>query len=108
MFLHFHNGICDKQDASSEGQKGENYLVHSQGCMVDIQDTPSQISASRLTSVRLFGVLEPSDHLLGLLEKLLGGHRCQTDAEVQDGCSQHFHSQSLEFYDEGIHSLIML
>ena len=36
MFLHFHNGICDKQGASSEGQKGESHLVHSQGCMVNV------------------------------------------------------------------------
>jgi hypothetical protein len=27
LFLHFHDGICDKQDASSEGQKDESHLV---------------------------------------------------------------------------------
>jgi len=43
MFLHFHNGICDKQDASSEGQKGESHLVHSQGCMVDAETLPAKL-----------------------------------------------------------------
>jgi len=111
IFLHFLNGICDKEDASSECQKGETHLVPSQGCMVDVEDTPIQIPASSLTSDRLFGVLAPSGLLLGLLKKPLGGHRCQTDAEVaevQEGCSQYFHSQSLEFYYKGIQSLIML
>jgi hypothetical protein len=79
MFLHFHNGICDNQDASSEGQEG--HLVHSQGCMVDVQDTPRQTAANRLTYVRQFGVLAPSDHLLCLLKKV-------TDAQLMWKCKR--------------------
>ena len=41
-------GTCDHQDASSVGQKDEKYLALSQGCTVDVQDTPIQISATRL------------------------------------------------------------
>jgi hypothetical protein len=108
MFLYFHNGLCDNRNDSSESQKGESNLVHCQGFMVYVQVTFSQTAASRLTSVILFWVLSPSDHYLGLLKKSLGGHKCQNVSEVHEVGSQHFHSQSLEFYDDGIHSLIML
>jgi len=51
-------------------------------CTVRVEWCVCKTLSSRLISVRLFGVSAPSDHLLGLLKKPLGGHRCQTDAEV--------------------------
>jgi hypothetical protein len=74
---------------------------------VDVWNTPIQTAATRLPSVRLCGVLAPSDfHLFGPLEKHLGGHKCQTDAEVQEAVSQWFCSQNPESCAEGMHSLI--
>ena len=41
-------GTCDHEDASSVGRKDEKRLALSQGCTVDVRDTPIQISATRL------------------------------------------------------------
>jgi hypothetical protein len=78
-------GICDRRGASSEDQKEEIHLVPSQGSVVNVRDTPAQIAAKRLPSVRLCGVLAPNDfYVFGPLNKHVCGHRCQTDAEVQE------------------------
>jgi hypothetical protein len=45
-------GICNHQDASLEGRKDGHHLVRSQGCMVDVRDTPIKIAATRLPVVR--------------------------------------------------------
>ena len=100
-------GICDHKDASSEGPEDGSHMVRSQGCMVDVQDSPIQIAATRLSSVRLCGVLAPSDfYRFGLLNKHLQDHRCPTYVEVQEALSQTFHLQSLELGVEGIHLVI--
>jgi hypothetical protein len=43
-------------------------------------------------------------HILCLLKKNIGGHRFQTDGEVQESVSQGFRSQSPEVCADGIHS----
>jgi len=48
-------GICDHKVASSDGQENGSHMVWSQGCMVDVQDSPIQIAATRLSSARLCG-----------------------------------------------------
>jgi hypothetical protein len=53
--------ICDHKDASSEGPEDGSHMVRGQGCMVDVEDSPIQITATRLSSVRLCGVLATSD-----------------------------------------------
>ena len=56
--------------------------MQSQSCRADVQDTPIQISETRLQCVRLCGFLASNDFdFLGPLKKHLGGHRCQTDAK---------------------------
>jgi hypothetical protein len=59
--------------------------------------------------MKLHGILTQSEfHLLGLLKKHFGDHRCQTDAEVQEAFSQSFHSKSPEFYALGTPSMITM
>lgn len=100
-------GFCDHKDASSEGPKDGSHKVWSQGCRVDIQDSPIQIAATRLSYVRLCGVLAPSDlYLFGPLNKHLHGHRCPTYVQLQEAVSQSFHLQSPELGAEGTHSVI--
>ena len=66
LALPLHFGICNHQDASSKDRKEKCHLVPHQGCTVDVQDTPIQIAATRLPSVRLCRVLTLSDfHLSG-------------------------------------------
>jgi hypothetical protein len=75
--------------------------------MVDVQDNPIQIAATRLSSVRLCGVLAPSDfYLFGPLNKHLHSHRCTSYVEVQEAIAQLFHLQSLELCAEGTHLVI--
>ena len=74
--------------------------------MVDVQDSPIQIAATILSSVRLCGVLAPSDfYLFGPLNKHLHGHRYPIYVEVQEAISQ-FHVHSLELGAEGTHLVI--
>ena len=54
LALSYQFGICDHQDALSEGQKGGTHLVLSQGCTVYVWDTPIQTAATRRLSVGLF------------------------------------------------------
>jgi hypothetical protein len=59
-----------------ERQKDETHLMQSQGCMVDVHDTPLQIASIRLPSVGLCGVLAQWDfNLFGRLKNHVGGHR---------------------------------
>jgi len=52
---------------------------------VDEQDTSTKTAATELPSVGLCGVLASSDfHLFSCVQKHIGDHSCQTDAEVQD------------------------
>jgi len=56
---------------------------------VDEWDTSIKTAATELPSVGRYGVLVPSDfHLFSRLQKHIGGHSCQTDAEVQDAVLQ--------------------
>ena len=74
---------------------------------VDERDTSIKIAATELPSVGLCGVLVPSDfHLFSCLQKHIGGHSCQTDAEVQDAVLQRLCLQNPEFCAEGMHSLM--
>lgn len=70
--------------------------------MVDVQDSPIKITATRQCVV-----LAPSDfHLFGPLNKHLHGHRCPTYVEVQEAILQLCHLQSLELGAEGTHLVI--
>jgi hypothetical protein len=108
MFLHFHKGICDKKMLLQWTRKVKVTWCTVRAVWWMYETLPAKLLQAGWYLSGYLGFLEPSDHFLGLLKKLLGGHRCQTDAEVQEGCSQCFLAQRLEFYDEGIHSLIML
>jgi len=73
----------------------------------DVQNTPIKTPATRLLPVGLCGALTPcAFHLLGPLKKYVGGHRCQADAEVQQGVSQWFLLESPEFRAKGVRSLV--
>jgi len=58
LALSYQFGICDQQDALSEGQKDGTHLLLSQGCTVYAWDTPIQTVATRLLSVGLCVVLQ--------------------------------------------------
>lgn len=98
-----HFEISDSQDVSSESRKDVSHSVPS---TADVQNTPIKTPATRLLPVGLCGALAPcAFHLLGPLKKYVGGHRCQADAEVQQGVSQWFLLQSPEFRVEGVRLL---
>lgn len=57
LALSYQSGICDQQDALSEGQKAGTHLALSQGCAAYVRDTPIQTAATRLLSAGLCVVL---------------------------------------------------
>lgn len=66
-----------------------------------------QNCCNRAAIFGLCGVLVPSDfRLFSCLQKHVGGHICQTDAEVQDAVLQWLCLQNPEFCAEGMHSLM--
>jgi len=74
---------------------------------MDEWDRSIKTAATELPSVGLCGVLVLSDfHLFSRLQKHIGGHSCQTDAEVQDAVLQWLCLQNPEFCAEGMHSLM--
>jgi len=71
----------------------------------DVRGTTIQISAKRLTSVRLCAVTAPSDlPLFGTLNMHIHDNKFQDVAKVHETVSQQFSSQSPEFCAESIHS----
>jgi hypothetical protein len=90
-----HFGICDHQDAASEGRRDVSHFERSQGSMADIRDTITQKSCNKVAVVRQCGELAPGDfHLFGPLKEHLGGQIRQTDVEVQEAVSKWFCSQN--------------
>jgi hypothetical protein len=61
LLAHLHQfSICDIQDDSPDSQKDGSHLVWNQSCMMDVQNSPINTAATRLSSVRLCGVLARS------------------------------------------------
>ena len=85
-----HNfGICDQQDASSEGRNEGYHWVRSRALRTMFRVTAIQISAKRLPSVRFCAVTAPNDfQLFGTLKKHIRDNKFQGVAKVHEAVSQ--------------------